>query len=134
VRSINRAAVAIALIAAASFTSANAQKLLISGKRPQPMIESVGPQVVRLDLPSFDGAHAIWGSTGQSADGHIWFGVTAEGTPVPSAHLFEYDPAADRFTPRGDVVGQLSAAGILRKGEHQAKIHSRIVQGPDNYL
>jgi hypothetical protein len=134
VRSINSAAVAVALIAAASFTSANAQKLLISGKRPQPMIESVGPQVVRLDLPSFDGAHAIWGSTGQSADGHIWFGVTAEGTPVPSAHLFEYDPAADRFTPRGDVVGQLSAAGILRKGEHQAKIHSRIVQGPDNYL
>ena len=98
------------------------------------MMESIGPQVVRLALPSFDGAHAIWGATGQSVDGHIWFGVTAEGSPVPSAHLVEYDPTANRFTDRGDVVGQLNTAGVLRKGEHQAKIHSRIVQGPDNYL
>ena len=132
-RSISTAAGVIAL-SAAFFSNTNAQKLLITGKRPQPMMESVGPQVVRLDLPSFDGAHAIWGSTGQSADGHLWFGVTAEHSPVPSAHLFEYDPVADRFTLRGDVVGQLSAARILRNGEHQAKIHSRIVQGPDNYL
>jgi len=99
-----------------------------------PMMESIGPQVARLALPEFEGAHAIWGSTGQYSSGHLWFGVTAEGTSAPSAHLFEYDPAADRFTDRGDVVGQLSAAGILRPGEHQAKIHSKIVQGPDNYL
>ncbi len=46
----------------------------------------------------------------------------------------EYDPAVERFTDRGDVVGQLAAAGVLRAGEHQAKIHSRIVQGPDNFL
>ena len=98
------------------------------------MIESIGPQVTRLPLPSFNGAHAIWGSTGQDSAGHVWFGVTAEGTDVPSAHLFEYDPAADRFTDRGDVVSQLSASGIARAGEHQAKIHSRIVQGPNNYL
>ena len=98
------------------------------------MMESVGPQVARLDLPAFEGAHAIWGSTGQSADGHLWFGVTTQGTPVPSARLFEYDPASGGFTARGDVVSELSAAGILRKGEQQAKIHSRIVQGPDNYV
>lgn len=132
-RSINSTAVGIALIAFTALNTVDAQKLLITGKRPQPMIESVGPQVVRLALPAADDAHAIWGSTGQSNDGHLWFGVTMGGTE-PSARLYEYDPAIDRFTPRGDVVGQLRAAGILRKGEHQAKIHSRIVQGPDNYL
>jgi hypothetical protein len=133
-RSISSAAVVIVLIAAAFTSTTSAQKLLITGKRPLPMMESIGPQVVRLALPSFDGAHAIWGATGQSVDGHIWFGVTAEGSPVPSAHLVEYDPSANRFIDRGDVVGQLNAAGVLRKGEHQAKIHSRIVPGPDNYL
>jgi hypothetical protein len=134
VRANRSAALALALISAGFITQITAQKLLITGKRPLPMIEAIGPQVIRLSLPSFEGAHAIWGSTGQSADGHLWFGVTAEGTPEPSARLFEYDPVADHFVARGDVVGQLSAAGVLRPGEHQAKIHSRIVQGPDNYL
>ena len=127
-------AVAVVLAAAASFATIHAQKLLITGKRPTPMIESIGPQVAQLSLPAFDGAHAIWGSTGQDAAGHLWFGVTADGTPVPSAHLFEYDPSADQFTDRGDVVTQLTAAGVARTGEHQAKIHSRIVSGPDRYL
>lgn len=125
-------AVAAFFVVAASFATINAQKLLITGKRPRPLIESTGPDVAQLALPAFDGAHAIWGSTGQDNTGHLWFGVTAEGTP--SAHLFEYDPSLDQFTDRGDVVSQLSLAGILRKGEHQAKIHSRIVQGLDRYL
>jgi hypothetical protein len=125
-------AVAAFFVVAASLATINAQKLLITGKRPRPLIESTGPDVAQLALPAFDGAHAIWGSTGQDDTGHLWFGVTAEGTP--SAHLFEYDPSIDQFTDRGDVVSQLSLAGILRTGEHQAKIHSRIVQGPDRYL
>jgi len=133
-RSIGSAAFGIVLIAAVLITPTTAQKLLVTGKRPLPMMESIGPQVIQLSLPPFEGAHAIWGSTGQSADGHLWFGVTAQGSSIPSAHLFEYDSSADRFTDRGDVVGQLTAAGVLRKGEHQAKIHSRILQGPDNYL
>ena len=122
------------LVAAAPLAIIHAQKLLIAGKHPRPMIESVGPQVAQLGLPPFDGSHAIWGSTGQDETGHLWFGVTADGTATPSAHLFEYDPSADQFTDRGDVVTQLTAAGVARKGEHQAKIHSRIVQGPDRYL
>ena len=127
-------AVAAFFVATASFATIHAQKLLITGKRPRPFIESTGPDVARLALPSFDGAHAIWGSTGQDSAGHLWFGVTAEGSAVPSAHLFEYDPSLDQFTDRGDVVSQLTSAGVVRKGEHQAKIHSRIVQGPDRYL
>lgn len=127
-------AVAAACAAAAFSVTASAQKLLITGKRPLPMIESIGPQVARLALPPFSGAHAIWGSTGQDATGNIWFGVTAGSTSVPSAHLFQYDPPTDRFTDRGDVVSQLAAAGVARPGEHQSKIHSRIVEGPDSYL
>ncbi len=110
------------------------QTLMISGKHPSRMTESVGPQVTPLSVPQFAGAHAIWGSTGQDSRGHIWFGVTTEGIPVPSAHLFEYDPDASGIVDRGNVIAQLSAAGVLRPGEHQAKIHSRIVQGPDNDL
>jgi hypothetical protein len=127
-------AVAAALAVAASLATPHAQKLLVTGRRPTPMLEAVGPQVTTLALPLFDGAHAIWGSTGQDAAGHVWFGVTAEGTSVPSAHLVEYDPAANSFVDRGDVVSQLRAAGVARSGEHQAKIHSRIVRGPDDYL
>lgn len=124
-------AVAFACLAVAS---ASSQTFLISGKRPSRMIESVGPQVIPLAVPSFPGAHALWGSTGQDSRGHIWFGVTAEGNSVPSAHLFEYDPEASRIFDRGNVVEQLKAAGLLRPDERQAKIHSRIIQGPENYL
>jgi hypothetical protein len=134
VKLIRPLAAAAFLAAVAPLAIIHAQKLLITGKRPRPMIESVGPQVVQLGLPLFDGAHALWGSTGQDASGHLWFGVTAEGNETPSAHLFEYDPSANQFTDRGDVVTQLIAAGVVRKGEHQAKIHSRIVEGPDRHL
>jgi hypothetical protein len=115
-------------------TALSGQTLLISGKRPSRMIESIGPQVTPLSVPSFPGAHALWGSTGQDSRGHIWFGVTTEGIPVPSAHLFEYDPDGGRMVDRGNVIDQLKASGVLRPGEHQAKIHSRIIQGPNNYL
>jgi hypothetical protein len=124
--------VAIAFVC--TVASASSQTFLISGKRPARMTESVGPQVTPLAVPSFPGAHALWGSTGQDSRGHIWFGVTAERNSVPSAHLFEYDPEAGRIFDRGNVVEQLKAAGLLRPDEHQAKIHSRIVQGPDDYL
>ena len=123
-----------AVLACLAATVLSGQTLLISGKRPSRMIESIGPQVTPLSVPSFPGAHALWGSTGQDSRGHIWFGVTAEGTPVPSAHLFEYDPDAGRIVDRGNVIDQLKASGILRPGEHQAKIHSRIIQGPNNYV
>lgn len=124
-------AFAAALAAMAAVPSA--QSLLITGKRPSRIIESTGPEVSMVAIPRFDGMHAIWGSTGQDPDGHIWFGVTAEGGAA-SAHLFELDPATDRMTDRGNVVDELKRAGVAKPGEHQAKIHSKIVPGPDDYL
>jgi hypothetical protein len=90
--------------------------------------------VTPLTLPAFKGAHALWGSTGQDAQGHIWFGVTAADVATPSAHLIEFDPETDNAFDRGNVVEELERAGVARKGEHQAKIHSKIVPGPDGYL
>ena len=125
---------AAVLVLAGFVSHATMQGPLISGKHPSRRIESVGPEVVEVALPPFPGAHAIWGATGQDESGHIWFGVTAANTPLPSAHLFEYDPQSALVTDRGNVVDQLKRAGVSRDGEHQAKIHSRIVQGPQGYL
>jgi hypothetical protein len=113
-------------------TVISAQTLLITGKRPSRMMESVGPTVTPLSIGTADG-HAIWGSTGQDAQGHIWIGITTGGE-VPSAHLIDFDPASDKQVDRGNVVEQLERAGVARKGEHQSKIHSKIVPGPDGFL
>lgn len=123
---------AIGALVCAAVTSA--QGLLITGKRPARMMESVGPTITVLPIGQFPGGHASWGSTGQDASGHIWFGITTGGIEVPSAHLIEYDPEADKQFDRGNVVEELERAGLARKGEHQAKIHSKIVQGPDGFL
>ena len=95
----------------------------------------LGPVIVRaIALPDFPGAWASWGATGRDSSGHIWVGVSAAGVEQPSAHLFEYDPVADVLVDRGDVVGELRRANLLRQGEGQMKIHSRIVQGEDGHL
>jgi hypothetical protein len=87
-----------------------------------------------LPLPDFPGQSAVWGATGRDARGHVWFGVSADGVPEPSAHLFEYDPRTDVLRDRGSVVAELRRLGLARAGEGQAKIHSRIVQGADGHL
>ncbi len=92
------------------------------------------PVVQVLTLPTIPGGYAIWGSVGRDSTGHVWFGLSADGIPTPSAHLFEYAPETSAFADRGDVVGQLKRAGVYRPGEGQAKIHSRIVQGGDGFL
>ena len=97
-------------------------------------VEAPPPKVSVVPLPEFGGSHAIWGATGQDSRGHIWFGVTAGGPGTKSAHLFEYTPSSDAFVDRGNVVAQLAAAGLVREGEQQAKIHSKVVQGPNNFL
>jgi hypothetical protein len=92
------------------------------------------PAVSIVPIPYFNGAHAIWGATGQDARGHIWFGVTTGGLNPDSAHLFEYTPATGAIVDRGNIVEELKRAGLHRAGEHQAKIHSKIVQGPANFI
>ncbi len=130
-RSLRSLIVAFVVYGAAAVA---AQTLLITGKRPARMIESIGPTVTPLPIGLLPGGHAIWGATGQDSRGHIWFGIAMADIDVPSAHLIEYDPVADKQVDRGNVVEELERAGIARKGDHQAKIHSKIVQGPDNFL
>ncbi len=94
----------------------------------KPVLRDVAAKVEQIDLPEIPGGWAIWGASGADRNGHIYFGVTAHDVEVPSAHLFEYDPQSGKITDRGDVVGQLRAAGALREGEQQMKIHTRICQ------
>jgi hypothetical protein len=86
-----------------------------------------------LNPPDYGGAYAIWGSTGTDRQGHIWFGMTSNDPVSGSAHLYEYDPATDTFTDRGNVVAELTRLGLWRPGERQMKIHSRIIEAPDGY-
>jgi hypothetical protein len=101
---------------------------------PAPRHPSHPPRVTEIPLPDIQGAYAIWGATGRDHRGHIWFGVSVRGVLQPSAHLFEYVPETGDLIDRGDVVGQLRQLGLLRPGEGQMKIHSRIVQADDGYL
>jgi hypothetical protein len=94
----------------------------------------VTPDLKLISFPTFRGASAIWGATGRDARGHIWFGVSASGVDIPSAHLFEYIPETGAVLDRGDVVSELRRSGIYRAGEGQMKIHSKILQGDDGYL
>ncbi|MBN8890595.1 MAG: hypothetical protein BGP12_02860 [Rhodospirillales bacterium 70-18] len=91
------------------------------------------PRVRRILLPDFPGAHAIWGATGRDDQGRIWAGVSADGGER-SARLCRYDPANGRIAVMGDVLGNLRRLGLLRPGESQIKIHSRIVPADDGYL
>ena len=100
---------------------------------PLPSDPYRSPRIRFLDVPDFPGANAIWGSTGRDRRGHIWFGVSVIRGEY-SAHLVEYDPGRDMMIDRGDVISNLKAAGLHRRGERQIKIHSRIVQADDGYL
>lgn len=92
------------------------------------------PRVEQIPIPEFPGSYAIWGATGRDDLGHIWFGVSSDGVPTPSAHLFQYRAASRQLTDWGDAVGQLQRSGLHREGESQMKIHSRIVMADDGYL
>lgn len=97
---------------------------------PPPADFSAGVKVRRLEVPPFDDATSIWGSSGRDFRGHIWYGVSAS-SPGMSAHLLEYDPVADTWRDHGAVAAQL---GARREGEGQIKIHSRIVPAADGWL
>ena len=102
---------------------------------PAPPVASAPAPVTReIALPDFWGAYAIWGASGADARGRIWLGMASNDAASGSAHLYEYDPAADATFDRGDVIGQLERLGLARPGERQMKIHSRIVTGADGLL
>ena len=94
----------------------------------------VSPTVRVLKRQDFWGEYAIWGATGVDRAGHIFLGMTSnDERGSGSAHPFDYNPATDKFTDRGDVVAELDRLKLRRKGETQMKIHSRIVVASDGY-
>ncbi len=101
---------------------------------PTPHSARLVPTAREIEIPRFLGADAIWGATGRDTRGHIWFGVSAARIAEPSAHLFELDPATHEVIDRGSVTAELERAGLLRPGEGQMKIHSKIVQADDGHL
>jgi len=101
--------------------------------RPLPAGGVTNVDLREIPIPAFPGADAIWGAIGRDDAGHIWFGVSTRSTES-GARLFEYDPRAERITPRGDVLDALRAAGLHRPGASQVKIHSKIQQADDGLL
>jgi hypothetical protein len=59
--------------------------------------------------------------------------MTSNDEKSGSAHLYEYDPDADKFFDRGNIVAELTRLGLVHPGERQMKIHSRIVWASDGY-
>ncbi|MHC4716853.1 MAG: carboxypeptidase regulatory-like domain-containing protein [Planctomycetota bacterium] len=97
--------------------------------------DAPAPSVRRVPLPQIEDADAVWGAVSRDRRGHVWVGITMdEHLDQPSAHLVEYDPAADKAHDRGDAVTQLKRAGVYREGEGQLKVHSRICEADDGYL
>lgn len=101
---------------------------------PLPDHPSTTPRAVDVPLPRYPGRSAVWGGTGRDVQGRIWIGACAEGLEQNSARLFCYDTKTGELIDAGDVVSALRAAGILREGESQAKIHSKIIQAADGHL
>lgn len=100
---------------------------------PPPADPFRAPEVRELTVPDFAGATSIWGATGRDARGRLWFGVSVS-RARSSARLMQYDPVARQWIQRGIVTDELRSAGLLRDGEGQAKIHSRIVPAQDGRL
>jgi hypothetical protein len=92
------------------------------------------PKVSAIEFPVEPGDHAIWGATGRDSQGNIWFATSSYKHPTLTARLFEYDPLERKVYPRGDVLSELKRAGLLRSGEEQPKIHTKIVEGGDGHL
>jgi hypothetical protein len=128
-RAPSRAAALFVLVSAALVRAAPQS----STPSPPTLQTPPAPTVRVLTPPEFWGSYAIWGSTGVGPNGHIWFGITSNDEPSGSAHLYEYDPDADTFADRGNVVAELTRLGLKRSGERQMKIHSRIVFAADGY-
>ena len=101
---------------------------------PPPGDPHAPPVVEEIEIPRFPGAEAIWGSTGRDRRGHAYFAVSALGTLLPSAHLFELGPDGVAVTDRGSVLEELKRCGVLRMGESQMKIHTRILEAADGHL
>jgi hypothetical protein len=95
------------------------------------------PRLTNIDLPAFQGAHAIWGATGRDSKGQIYFGVAAYGVDDPSAHLFRLSPSTGMVADLGGCNSKLDELGVRRQEpypETQMKIHSKLHVAGDGKL
>ena len=100
---------------------------------PPPDSAFAAPTVRELPLPAVAGGASVWGATGRDRRGRIYAAVSVHDTGA-SPHLFEFDPASGQWRDRGNPRDELRRLGLLRDGESQVKLHSRIVQAADGYL
>src|SRR5580704_7475381 len=121
----SRAALALLAVSALGVSARHVQPPTRSPQSaPASPAAGASPTVRLLNPPDYWGSYAIWGSTGTDRRGHLWFGMTSNDPKSGSAHLYEYDPTADSFTDRGNVVAELTRLGLRRPGETEMKIHS----------
>jgi hypothetical protein len=92
------------------------------------------PKVSAIEIPTEPGDHAIWGAIGRDSRGRIWFVTSSFKHPTLTARLYEYVPTEHTVHVRGDVLTELDKAGLLRIGEEQPKIHTKIVEAGDGHL
>jgi len=95
------------------------------------------PKLTDIPLPTFKGAHAIWGATGRDSKGQIYFGVAGYGVDDPSAHLFRLTPENGIVKDLGGVNAKLDELKVRRQDpwpETQVNIHSKIVQAEDGKI
>jgi hypothetical protein len=100
---------------------------------PPPASAFAAPAVRELQLPAVAGGASVWGATGRDHRGRIHVGVSVHDMSA-SPHLLELDPASGTWRDRGNPRDELRRLGLLRDGESQVKLHSRIVQAADGYL
>ena len=100
---------------------------------PVPDTAFAPPAVRELQLPAVPGGASVWGATGRDQRGRIYVGVSVHDTSE-SPHLFEFDPTTGQWRDRGNPRAELRRLGLLREGESQVKLHSRIVQAADGFL
>jgi hypothetical protein len=101
---------------------------------PLPKHPSDPPRVVDVPVPRFPGSDAVWGGTGRDVQGRVWFGACVAAAEEASARVFCYDTQTGEMADAGDVVSALRTHGLLRAGESQMKIHSKIIQAGDGHL
>lgn len=100
---------------------------------PPPESAFAPPAVRELQLPAVSGGASVWGATGRDHRGRIYVGVSVHDTSA-SPRLFEFDPVSQQWRDRGNPRDELRRQGLLRDGESQVKLHSRIVQAADGWL
>ena len=92
------------------------------------------PIVKQIRIPEVRGQDAVWGTPSLDSKGRVWFSVCITGVRQPSAVLFDYDPATGKVTPHGDAIGELTRLKLVKPGEGQELIHTRITEATDGNL